>query len=218
MSKYVKARQGPKNSVIYTDKNGDDWIFEDGNIPWRNQNPGDMKQGGVSRRNGSIGSANGFAVFPDYDTGHAALLDLLKNTYANRDIRKLMGAYAPPKDRNKTERYIKFVQKLTGVKGDKKIKNFTPVEFEKLWKAIERMEGWGASVGTIRPFNNKKAKIIGVHLDKSGIIDRYNIEGYGWVPKDQGISLTQQGKVDAIVAISPQGHLFLRGRPGHAIS
>jgi Nucleotidyl transferase AbiEii toxin, Type IV TA system len=41
---------------------------------------------------------------------------------------------------------------------------------------------------------------------------------YGWVTKDEGIALTQQGKVDAVVAISPHGHPFLRGRPHHAIS
>jgi hypothetical protein len=79
------------------------------------------------------------------------------------------------------------------------------------------MEGWGKSEGTIHQLKSK-AKIIGVHLDKHGIIDLYNIEGYGWVTKDKGIALTRQGKVDAIVASSHQGHLFLRGRPRHAIS
>jgi hypothetical protein len=218
MPKYVKARQGPKNSVIYTDDNGSDWIFEGGFIPWRNQNPGDLRPGTVSRRNGSFGSANGFAVFPDCSSGHAALIDLLQNTYGNKDIPSLMKFYAPPKDRNKTKKYIKFIEKQTGVKGNKKIKNFTSEEFEKLWKAIEQMEGWGRKSGTIRLLDDKKAKILQVHISKNGIIDKYNISGYGWVSKEQGIALTQQGKVDAIVAISPHGHLFLRGRPGHAIS
>jgi hypothetical protein len=217
MPKYIKARQGPKNSVIYTDSDGNEWIFEGGFIPWRNQNPGDLVSGNVSKRNGSIGSANGFAVFPDYKAGHAALLDSLKTVHGDQDIPALMKDYAPPSDNNNTARYIRFIRKETGVNGDKKVKNFLKSEFEKLWKAIEQMEGWGKKAGTIRSFK-KKAQIIGVHLDKHGVIDRYNIEGYGWVPKDEGISLTQQGKVDAIVATSPHGHLFLRGRPHHAIS
>ena len=216
MPRYIKARPGPKNSVIYTDSDGNEWIFEKGSRPWRNQNPGDLVPGKVSKRNGAIGSAGGFAVFPDYQTGHTALLDSLLNEHGNKDIRSLMKVYAPPKE-NKTERYIRFVQKRTGVKTNKKIKDFSKSEFEKLWQAIEDFEGWGKNEGTIRSLQ-KKAKIIGVHLDKHGIIDRYNIEGYGWVTKDEGIALTQQGKVDAIVAISTHGHPFLRGRPHHAIS
>jgi len=217
MPKYVKARQGPKNSVIYTDSGGNESAFEGGNISWRNQNPGDLVPGKVSKRNGSIGSANGFAVFPDYKKGHAALLDSLKTVHGDQDIPALMNDYASASDSNDTARYIRFLRKKTGIKGDKKIKNFSKAEFEKLWKAIEQMEGWGKSEGTIRPLENK-AKIIGIHLAKHGVIDRYNIEGYGWVTKDKGIALTKQGKVDAVVATSPQGHLFLRGRPRHAIS
>jgi hypothetical protein len=114
MPKYVKAKPGPNNSVVYTDAEGNDWIFEGGNRPWRNQNPGDLVPGNISKRNGAIGSAGGFAVFPDYQAGHSALMDSLKSTYGNRDIRALMEAYAPKKE-NDTEAYIKFVQKKTGM-------------------------------------------------------------------------------------------------------
>jgi hypothetical protein len=55
----------------------------------------------------------GFAVFPDYETGHKALLDSLKNEHGNENIPDLMHAYAPPKE-NKTEIYIAFVRKQTG--------------------------------------------------------------------------------------------------------
>jgi hypothetical protein len=102
VAKYVKAKAGPKNSVIYTDADGKEWIFEGGNRPWRNQNPGDLVPGNVSKRNGAIGSAGGFAVFPNYDSGHAALLDSLKTTHGGQDIRGLMESFAPP-DENDTE-------------------------------------------------------------------------------------------------------------------
>ena len=79
------------------------------------------------------------------------------------------------------------------------------------------MEGWGAKKGTIRS-REKKAQIIDVHFDKHGIIDSYQIEGYGWVSKEVGIELTEAGKVDAVVCVSSHQHPFLKGRPKHAIS
>ena len=79
------------------------------------------------------------------------------------------------------------------------------------------MEGWVAKIGTIKSLE-KKTQIINVHFDERGIIDRYNIEGYGWVSKEIGIELAESGKVDAVVCVSAHGHPFLKGRPRHAIS
>jgi len=216
MPKYIKAKAGPRHSEIYTDSDGKTWIFEGGNRPWRNNNPGDVVPGAVSARNGAIGKAGGFAVFPSYESGHAALLDTLSTTYGGKDTPTLIKAFAPPSE-NDTKAYKKYLQKCTGVFDDKKVKNFTKAEFEELWKAIEQMEGWGKKSGKIRLLETK-AKILNVSRDKHGIISAYQIEGYGWVSKDKGIALTEQGKVDAVVAISPAGHAYLRGRPGHAIS
>jgi hypothetical protein len=128
-----------------------------------------------------------------------------------------MEMYAPRSDGNDTGAYIKFIRKQTGVTDDRKVKDFSDAEFEKLWRAIEKMEGGGRREGTIRAIDTK-AKIIGVKKNKRGIIDSYNIENYGWVSKEEGIELTLKGKVDAVVATSPHGHAFLHGRPGHPIS
>lgn len=210
MPKYVKAEPGPGTSVIYTDSDGKKWKFEGGTRPWRNQNPGNLVSGQVSRRNNAIGSAGGFAVFRDYETGHTALLDLLRNVYGDRDIPALMKKYAPPEE-NKTEVYVAFIRKKTGVKGAKKIKDFLPFEFEKLWKAIEAMEGWG-KVGTITEISSK-SEVTAVKKDKKGTIQSYQITGYGWVSKTQGIALALKGKVNAVVATSATGNQFLRARP-----
>ena len=216
MPKYVKAEPGPGISVIYTDTSGKQWKFDGGTRPWRNQNPGNLVTGKVSKRNGAIGKAGGFAIFPDYDIGHRALLDSLINEHGNEDIPKLMEAYAPPKE-NKTKKYISFIRKATGVKGNKIIRNFSPTEFEKLWQAIEKMEGWGkGKEGKITEYS-VKAQITGVRKDKKGTIQSYRIEGYGWVSKTEGISLTLKGKVDAVVATSPRGNQFLRMRPNKQI-
>jgi hypothetical protein len=123
--KFIKATPGPKNSVIYETDDGRKFCFSKGNWTWRNNNPGNLVPGDVSKRNGAIGKAGGFAVFPDYETGHGALIDLLKNTpYRDRDLKKLIEKYAPPKE-NKTARYLRFLRKETGVKDDKKVKDFT---------------------------------------------------------------------------------------------
>ena len=216
MSKYIKAVPGPKWSVIYTDRDGKRWKFDEGSRAWRNHNPGDLRPGEVSKRNGAIGVAGRFAIFPDYESGHAALLDSLKNVHGNQDIPSLMKAYAPPSE-NKTRAYIKFVRDMTGVKDNKKVRDFTAAEFEKLWRAIEQMEGWGKQhEGTITPYRTK-AKITAVRKDKKGTIQAYRIEGYGWVSKSEGIKLTRQGKVDAVVVAS-RGSVFLRARPNHTIA
>ncbi|MDR3608830.1 MAG: DUF3892 domain-containing protein [Oligoflexia bacterium] len=216
MPKYIKAEPGPGKSVIYTDSNGNQWRFDGGSRAWRNQNPGDLVSGKVSKRNGAIGAAGGFAVFPDYDDGHAALLDSLKNEHGNQDIPSSMKSYAP-KFENETEAYIAFVRKKTGVKGDKKVRGFSATEFEKLWRAIEQMEGWGKKhEGKITRYA-AKAQITAVKKDKKGTIQAYQIEGYGWVSKNEGIRLTRQGKVNAVV-VSSRGSVFLRARPNHEIA
>ncbi|HEY8269706.1 MAG TPA: DUF3892 domain-containing protein [Pseudobdellovibrionaceae bacterium] len=210
MPKYTKAEPGQGHSVIYTDADGKQWKFVGGSRPWRNQNPGNLVPGNVSKRNGTIGAAGGFAIFPDYETGHCALLDSLKNVHGNKDIALLMKVYAPPKE-NDTKKYIAFMRKKIGIKGNKKIKEFSDVEFEKLWRAIEQMEGWGKE-GTILEYS-VKGEITAVKRDKKGTIQSYQIEGYGWVSKSEGVALTLDGKVEAVVATSPKGNQFLRARP-----
>ena len=211
MSQYVSARQGRKNTVIYTDDKGVEWSFSGGDRTWRNNNPGNLVPGSVSKRNGAIGVAGGFAVFSDYETGHQALLDCLRTTYGDADIPRLVKDYAP-KYENKTERYIKFLRRRTGVKDDLKVKNFTPEQFEKLWRAIEDMEGKKNNTGKVIQLSKKK-RITAVRKDKKGTITAYNVEGVGWVSKSRGIELARRGEIDAVVAVSQSGNLFLRTRP-----
>ncbi len=209
--KYVKAEPGRGRSVIYTDSDGVKWKFTGGTRSWRNQNPGNLVPGKVSKRNGAIGSAGGFAVFPDYETGHRALLDSLKNEHGEKNIESLLIVFAPDYE-NDTKKYIAFLRKKTGVKDNKKIKNFTSIEFDKLWRAIEQMEGWGKKQGKITEYL-KKSQITEVRKDEKGIIQAYQVEGYGWISKDKGVALTLKGKIDAVVAVSQRGNRFLRARP-----
>lgn len=154
-SKYVKATQHGKAGVLYETEDGETFLYTGGTWTWRNNNPGNLVPGDVSKRNNQIGKAGGFAVFPDYETGHKALLDCLRTTHGNKSIDALMKAYAP-EFQNDTKKYIKFIRNKTGVTDDKNVKDFSPEEFEKLWKAIEQMEGWKEGKSAEFKDNNKK--------------------------------------------------------------
>lgn len=205
MTEYIKAKDGPKNSVIYTDSYGDFWIASGGCRAWRNQNPGNLVPCDVTKRNGAIGKAGGFAVFPSYNKGHLALIDSLKNVHCEKNLSQLMHKFAP-KYQNNTKRYIAFLKRKTGVKNSKKIKDFTPEEFKKLWSAIEQMEG--RNQGKIEKI--PKNKIRDKKEDKHRIIIMYKIDNYDWVSKKKAITIAERGDVDAIIVISKLGNKFLR--------
>jgi len=209
MARFIKAESGPKESVIYIDDSGKRFQYSGGDRNWRNNNPGNLKPGDVSKRNGQIGSAGGFAVFPDAETGHVALLDSLKNAHGNKDLSQMIGVFAP-KFENNTARYLRFLRKRSGVKDNKKIKDFTSSEFELLWQAIESMEG--KRKPSIREIEDKK-KITKVRKDKKGTITAYFVEGMGWLSKQRGIELARSDKIDAVISISSAGNPFLKTRP-----
>jgi len=206
---FIRAFAGKSREVIYESADGRRFSFSGGDPNWRNHNPGNLVPGKVSSRNGAIGKAGQFAIFPSYEAGHSALLDSLKNIYGEKSISEMIQGYAPNIENNTSE-YFKFLQKQTGVKDGTKIKNFTPIQFEKLWKAIERYEG--TKKGKITELTNKK-QIDAVRKNKKGTITHYRVEDMGWITKDEAIQLTEEGKIDAVVATSRSGNLFLRMRP-----
>jgi hypothetical protein len=84
----------------YTDMAGKHFRFSGGTWAWRNHNTGNIRPGKISEKRNQIGVANNFAVFADFESGHNALLDVLRITYANSSIDQMMGHFAPPKENN----------------------------------------------------------------------------------------------------------------------
>jgi hypothetical protein len=208
--RFVRAIAGPKNSVIYFTDEGHRFQFVGGKRTWRNQNPGNMVVGKVSRRNGLIGTAGGFAVFPSYEVGHAALLDLLKNEMGNLSLERMMSRFAPPHE-NETERYLRFLLKRIGVADRKrKISSLSKEEFERLWQAIEKMEKWEEGQVIALPPLKSITKVL---KDKKGTIVAYYIVDAGWVKKARAIAMARKLEVDAVVALSRGGNKYLRTRP-----
>jgi hypothetical protein len=208
MTRFVEAFSGLGTSVIYVDENGYHVLYSDGTRTWRNNNPGNLRPGTVSRRNGQIGVAGRFAVFPDYEAGHAAHIDLLINVYGNRGLAGLIKAYAPSSE-NDSKKYLRYLRRHTGVKDSRRIQDFTKLEFEKLWRAMEKYEGY--TIGTIEVLPLKK-KITGIQKDKRGCIQKYFVQELGWLTKGRAIQLTMLGEIDAVV-VQRGGSKFLRSRP-----
>ncbi|MBA2653900.1 MAG: DUF3892 domain-containing protein [Gammaproteobacteria bacterium] len=132
------------------------------------------------------------------------MLDCLRTTYINSSLDDLVEDYAPAKDGNNVKKYRKFLHDETGVTDNKKVKDFTPSEFDKLWRAIEKIEGYEEGI-IIEVF-----PVTQVHKNKNGICD-YNIKNIGWVSKAECLKLAKQGKLDLVVC-SHLGNEYLRTR------
>jgi hypothetical protein len=62
VTRFVEAFAEQGTSVIYVDENGYHVLYSQGDRTWRNSNPGNLRPGTISRRNGQIGVAGRFAV------------------------------------------------------------------------------------------------------------------------------------------------------------
>lgn len=115
----------------------------EGSLPWRNNNPGNIKAGSFAKKRGSVGESAGFAVFPTQEAGMNALRELLfqpDSKYRNMSVTKAISTFAPPQDKNDTKNYQKFVTSLVGTNNP--ISKLNQDQREALLNAILRMEGF----------------------------------------------------------------------------
>ena len=209
---YLKAEKGKGNTVIYYTSNGIRTIRKDGSRACRNNNPGNVIAGRFSNDHGAIGSAGGFAVFPDYQTGRSAFIALIKGSkYFPLTIHIALGKYEP---RN-ADNYRTLVKQFTGLESDRTIQSLNATEFDSLIQAIEKIEGWILGTETTQP---PLKQIMGTKKDKTGFVIEYHINGLGWIPKAEAIDLARKGEVDAVLAQSKNGNPYLRSHPDHSIT
>lgn len=144
MTDYKRATSGTNNSVLYSDDNGRLTIRTEGSRAWRNNNPGNIRDGDFAKKHGAIGEAGGFAVFPNETAGRKALSDLLNTKpYQSLTVGEAIKRYAPPNENN-TVQYIRNIEILSGVKATKPIRNISFAEKERMIDTIKRIEGWQA--------------------------------------------------------------------------
>lgn len=130
--------------VIYVCDNGLTIRRSGGSRAWRNNNPGCIRYSDFARQMGAVGSAGGFAVFPDEQTGMNAIGALLRSDkYISLTIADAIAKYAPPHE-NDTQGYKQHLQKMTGLSTDSKICDLTDEQIQKVVRAISIIEGWKA--------------------------------------------------------------------------
>lgn len=101
-----------------------------GDINYRNNNPGNLRSGV-----GQIGTNGGFAVFPDWTTGYAALQNQVTlNVSRGLTLSEFFGGkpsvypgYAPSADSNNPLQYAAFVSSQTGIPMDVPLSNVAGV-------------------------------------------------------------------------------------------
>lgn len=226
--KYIKAEEGPNNSVIYYDDEGNKlikfWKRQEGEPidqastrSWRNNNPGNHVIGDYARRNGAIGSAGRipgknlkFAVYPDYATGRKAQSKRLKegtmyiDLTLNEFVRKYTGVHEKQPDTQEVINYRKAIRFFTKFDMERTIRALNDEEYEKLLDAMKKHEGWREG----KEEYIEVKKILGVHVNKKRIITEFLV-GDGmtstWVDKHGTIILAETGQLHAIVIHGKNG-------------
>ncbi len=208
---FVRAVKDKGLRVIYHRNDGAKLIRTGGTPAWRNTNPGNIRSSKFAKENGSIGDANGFAVFPDYEAGRRALARLLRGgKYQNLSIFDAVATYAPPEDKNDVENYRKLLRQFTKLDLNRKFKSLAAKEFQIVLDAIQRIEGWKPGTEELIP----SSQITAVRRNKKGVVVACQIEGKDWFSKPQLIALIEaEGGIDAVV-VRPSGRKpFIRMRP-----
>ncbi len=215
---FVKARTGPSDvgdpksmfTVHYFDEEGNMIIRSRGTRAWRCNNPGNLRRShySMSKQRRAIGFAGDgvdeYAVYPDKETGHEALVVMLRGSvYSPKTLRAAMLYYEPKK-----KDYIDIIVEKTGLDPERTIKTLTDAEFKSFWQAIEEVEKWENGDEEFI----EKWIISGVHKTK-GTITEYFVKKSDesvWLSKNDAISLTNKGRLHAIVVHLKNGSNYLR--------
>lgn len=133
-----------KRTLIFINDRGQKIKRVGGTISWRNNNPGNIRTSSFTKKNGEIGQAGGFAVFPSLDIGMNAIKKLLRSkSYNNLTIEKAISRYAPDGDGNNNEKvYQKRLGDLTGLNINLVLNSLSNEQLDKVANAIKIIEGY----------------------------------------------------------------------------
>jgi hypothetical protein len=134
--------------VMYTDGTKE---RKQGDLNFRNNNPGNLEYGDLAKSYGAVGTDGRFAVFPDYETGRKAQEALLfeSGVYGGMDIGSAISKYAPKGDgTNDPERYAANVAAALGVPVNTQLSDLTPQQRSAMLTAMEKQEGGSGGPST----------------------------------------------------------------------
>lgn len=225
-NKWIRVEEGPENSVIYHDEQGNQlkrfWKAypsqpenEASTRSWRNNNPGNHVMGNFPKRNGAIGSAGKvrnpenkdykFAVYPDYETGRKAQALRLKegtlyiDSTLNEFVRTYLGIKKGLPDTKDVIDYRKAIKFFTKFDMDRTIRSLNDEEYVQLLDAMKKHEGWREGREEYTP--TKVKKVLGVHVKRHVITEFLigNLSESSWITKKEAIVLAEAGQLFAIV-------------------
>jgi hypothetical protein len=132
---------GGNNYVIFEDE-----IRIGGTVSWHARNPGNIrngdKYGAYAGKRIHTSSAGSFAIFPDEDTGLAAIAKVLKG-YGKITVKQAMNKYAPSGDgANDPDQYARMVAKAMGAEMDTGLDTLSDGQMTKFAEKIKQVEGW----------------------------------------------------------------------------
>lgn len=101
---------------------------------------------------------------------------------------------------------------MSNLDPNRKISSLSNEEFARYWKAIEKNESWKIGEEDFIP----KGIISGVHK-KRGIITEYLVyinKEYVWLPKQEALKWSTEGRLHAILVQMITGNQYLRPEYG----
>jgi hypothetical protein len=142
----ISAHVNPNSpgEIYYTHSDGSRHANIAGSLTWRANNPGALRSSQLTKRMGEIGmTANGFAIFPDEETGRRAQLALLKTPrYQNKTIAQAINIYAPALDGNNPQSYAAKVARDLMVSVNTFMRDLSDNQLIQVAATIRRIEGW----------------------------------------------------------------------------
>lgn len=197
--------------TFYFDALGNKYVAQGGSLAWRLNNPGLVRSHShLARKNGSIGSYNGFAIFSSPKQARNALVELLRTKkYSNSTLKTIAQLYQP-KD---PDGYASQLISCASVPSEKKISLFSAEEFHRLIVGIEKICGY-------LPTGNEKFSIlpkIHARLENKDHKEHYLIGNYVLITKEEAIDWILTHRLDGVIVLYDSEHIHIRSRPSYSM-
>ena len=210
---YKSAYGYDEETVFYFDAFGNKYVAQGGSLAWRINNPGLVKSHShVARKNGAIGSYEGYAIFSDPKQGRAALSELLRSKkYSNSTLNTVADLYRSSDKSN----FLSELCKLHAFDRTKKLSKFSEDEFSELVFALEK-------ICTYKQIGNERFELLPKILfhieDASNNEDRYLIAGDISINKVEAIEKISTHYLDGVIVYLANGKTYIRSRPSYAMT
>ena len=210
MYKYAYAHDD--QTVFYFDELGNKYVARGGTLAWRINNPGLVRSHShVARKNGAIGSYQGYAIFSDASHGRKALSELLHSKkYFNSNLNTVAELY---RSKGKPD-FLDELCKWYAFNRAKKLSKFSDEEFSGLLFALEKICGY-------KQMGNERFELLPkilFHIENaSNNEDRYLIAGDILLTREEVIKKILNHDLDGVIVRLTNGGTYIRSRPSYAM-